>query len=66
MKDRISFYSLPYAGIRSYYELIDASAAYGLTRLEAFGFMELNKPDVEAARTIRRYADKKGVPPPYQ
>lgn len=61
MKDRISFYSLPYAGIRSFYELIDASAANGLTQLEAFGFMELAKPDLEAARAIRRYADEKGV-----
>lgn len=61
MKDRICFYSLPYAGIRSFYELIDASAAHGLTRLEAFGFMELAKPDEEAARAIRRYADEKGV-----
>ena len=61
MKDRISFYSLPYAGIRSFFALIDASAAHGLTRLEAFGFMELAKPDEEAARAIRRYADEKGV-----
>ena len=61
MNSRISFYSLPYAGIRSFYELIDASVAHGLTRLEAFGFMELGQPDVEAARAIRRYADEKGV-----
>ena len=61
MKKRICFYSLPYPSIRSYYELIDASAAHGLTRLEAFGFMELAQPDVEAARAIRRYAEEKGV-----
>ena len=61
MNHRVCFYSLPYPGIRSYYELIDASAAYGLTRLEAFGFMELKEADLEAARAIRRYADEKGV-----
>lgn len=61
MKDRICFYALPYPEIRSYFALIDASVAHGLTKLEAFGFMELREPDLEAARAIRRYADEKGV-----
>lgn len=61
MKEKISFYSIPYPRIKSYYDLIDATAEHGLDYMEAYCFFELAEPDAEAAKKIREYADKKGV-----
>lgn len=61
MNEKLCFYSLPFPYIKSYYELIDLAAEYGLNAVEGFGFMEFEKPDLEAAKMIREYADKKNV-----
>ena len=61
MNERIAFYAVPFSGIKSYYELIDITAEYGAKALEGFCRFELETPNVEAAKRIREYADKKGV-----
>lgn len=61
MNKKLCFYSNPFPRIRSYYDMIDAAAEYGLNAVEGFGFMEFEKPDFEAAKRIREYADKKNV-----
>lgn len=60
-RDAVCFFSRPYAGLESYYAMIDACTDFGITQLEGFNFMEFSEPNEEAAREIRRYADEKGV-----
>ena len=59
MNSRVCFYSRPFPGIHSYYALIDASVAHGLTKLEAFGFMELSQPIYDAfPEELRKLAER--------
>ena len=39
--------------------MIDLAVEYGINAVEDYGFMEFEKPDLEAAKKIREYADKK-------
>ena len=59
--DRICFYTPPYAYVKSYRTLIDCTAAHGLSYLEGFSHFELARPDLNAARAIKAYADEKHV-----
>lgn len=61
MDKKLSFYSRPFPSIKSYYDLIDAAAEYGLNAVEGFNFMEFETPDTEVAKKIKEYADKKNV-----
>ena len=61
MNTRIAFYARPFPGIRSWYDMVDESAKRGMTALEAFTNMDLETPDVEAAKKLRAYAEEKGV-----
>lgn len=61
MNQRIAFYGTPYPHVHSAYAMIDCAAANGMKVLEAFTKEELETPDLEAARKIRAYADKRGV-----
>ena len=61
MDKKLCFYTLPFPHIKSYYEMIDLAAEYGLNAVEGFCHMEFAKPDVEEAKKIKKYADKKGV-----
>lgn len=61
MNEKIAFYCVPFSSINSYYELIDVTAEYGAKALEGYCRFELETPDVENAKRIREYADKKGV-----
>lgn len=61
MNNKISFYTPPYPGISSYFELIDAAVAHGLTAVEGFCNFEFTDPDLDAAKRVRAYADAKGV-----
>lgn len=58
---KIAFYNRPFPRIKSYYDLIDITAEYGLPAFEGFNHMELTEPNAEQARRIREYADVKGV-----
>lgn len=61
MNQRIAFYSIPYPDIHSTYALIDCAAEYGMKVLELFTRYELETTDLEAAKKIRAYADKRGI-----
>ena len=61
MNEKICFYSRPFPRVKSYYDMIDLAAEYGLNAVEGYGFMEFEKPDLENAKRIREYADKKNV-----
>lgn len=61
MNKKMCFYSQPFPRIKSYYEMIDLASEYGLNAVEGFCFMEFEKPDLEKAKKIREYADKKNV-----
>ena len=58
---KIALYYIPTPDIRSFYDMIDFAAAHGLPAVEGFNHMELTEPDVEAARRIRAYAEKRGI-----
>ena len=58
---KIAFYNIPFPRIRSYYDMIDLAAEYGLPAIEGFTHMELSTPDIEQAKRIREYADNKGI-----
>lgn len=61
MNKKMCFYSLPFPHVKSYYEMIDLAAEYGLNAVEGYGFLEFDEPDIEVAKKIREYADKKNV-----
>ena len=61
MNKKIAIYSAPYPGLESYCDMIDFAAEVGVNALEGFCHFELSSPDIEAAKRIRDYADKKNV-----
>jgi len=61
MKSQIALYANPDPRIKTFYELIDFALDHGITCVEGYTHLGLEEPDVEEARRIREYADKKGV-----
>ena len=61
MSNKLCFYTKPFPGIKSYYDMIDAAAEYQLYAVEGLNHFELEIPDIEEAKKIREYADKKHV-----
>lgn len=61
MQNQIGFFTRPYAHVRNYFDMIDETVAHGLQVVEGFNECDFAKPDLEAARRIRDYADEKGV-----
>lgn len=61
MKNKICFYTSPYPRVQSFFDLIDCTVEHGLTHLEGFCHFELELPDINAAKEIKKYADTKGV-----
>lgn len=58
---KICFYSPPFPRVKSYYDMIDIAAQYGLNAFEGLSIMEFAQPDIEEAKKIREYADSKNV-----
>lgn len=58
---KMCFYTAPYPGVKSYYDMIDAAAEHELGAVEGFCMFEFKTPDIEAAKKIREYADSKNV-----
>lgn len=58
---KIALYYIPTPEVRSFYDMIDFAADHGLPGVEGFNHLELTEPDVEAAKKIRAYAEKRGV-----
>ncbi len=61
MNNRIAFYTPPFLGIESYFQMIDAAEKYGLSAVELLSIFELATPDIENAKKIKEYADKKNI-----
>ena len=60
MNSKISLYSTPFSSVKSYFEMVDIAAEYGLN-LETINSFELKEPDLEFAKKLRKYADEKNV-----
>ncbi|MBE6965646.1 MAG: sugar phosphate isomerase/epimerase [Ruminococcaceae bacterium] len=61
MDSKLCLYWPPHPGVKSYYDMIDASVAYGFSHLEGFSNLDFSTPDTENAKRIREYADSKGI-----
>ena len=61
MKNKISFYAPPFPRIKSYYDMIDVSAEFGFSHVEALNIFEFEKPDIEVAKKLKAYADSKNI-----
>lgn len=60
MKTRICIYVPPFPQIASYYDMVNLAAEYGLN-VEIINTYELATPDIEFAKRLREYAEKKDV-----
>lgn len=60
MNSKISLYTTPFSSVKSYFEMVDIAAEYGLN-LETINSFELKEPDLEFAKKLRKYADEKNV-----
>lgn len=58
---KLCFYTPPFPRIKSYYEIIDVAAEYGLNAVEGFCCFELANPDKDAAKRIKEYAENKNI-----
>lgn len=61
MNEKICFYSPVHPDVKTYFEMIDLSAQYGLNAIEGLSGFDLNQPDKEHAKRIREYADSKNI-----
>lgn len=61
MDSKLCLYAYPFYAIDSYYTMIDLAAELGLKGVEIFSALEFAAPDVEQAKRIRDYADRKGI-----
>ncbi len=61
MTKKMCFYTPPYPGIKSYYDMIDTAVKYNLNAVEGFCFFEFQNPDIEEAKKIKEYADSKNI-----
>ena len=61
MNKKLCFYTPPFPRVKSYYDMIDVAAEYGLTAVEGFSCYEFETPDENAAMKIREYADSKNI-----
>lgn len=61
MNKKICFYTPPFPRVQSQYDLIDIATEYGLPGVEGFCNFEFTLPDIEEAKKIRDYADKKNI-----
>ncbi len=61
MNNKLCFYTTPFPRIKSYYDMIDISAEFGLSYLEAFSMWEFLGKDIETAKKVKAYADSKNI-----
>jgi len=61
MKEKICFYTPPFPRVKTYCDMVDVSAEFGLKYIEGFCALDLATPDIETAKRIRKYADSKGI-----
>jgi len=61
LKSKVIFYSSPFPYIKSYKQMIDCAIQHGLSAVEGFCHLDLETPDINAAKKIREYADSKNI-----
>ncbi len=61
MKSRACIYTSPIKGLKTYLDVIDVAVEFGLENVETINSYELREPNVEFAKQMHEYADKKGV-----
>ncbi len=61
MNQRICLYVPPLREINSYYQFIDFAVENNIKYIETINQYELAKPNIDEAKKLKLYADKKGV-----
>ena len=61
MNEKVCFYWPPYPKIKSYFDMIDVAEKYRMSAIEGFSIFEFQNPDIEQAKKIREYADRKNI-----
>lgn len=61
MNDKIIFYSKPFPSVKSYKQMIDCAAEYGILAVECLNKFEFETPDISVAKELKSYADGKGI-----
>ena len=61
MNSKIIFYSRPFPYVKTYKQMIDCALSHGLTAVEGFCQFDLETPDTDKAKEIKKYADSKNV-----
>ena len=61
MHPKITLYARPRAGMTSWFEMVDYCVEKGIKNLETLSVMELSAPDVEFAKKLKDYCDKKDI-----
>ena len=61
MHPKITLYARPRAGMTSWFEMVDYCVEKGIQNLETLSVMELSAPDVEFAKKLKDYCDKKDI-----
>ncbi len=59
--DKIVLYTPPFFEINSYFEMVDLAVKYGIKNLETINALELSTPDLDFAKSLKKYADDKGI-----
>ena len=60
-KHKFCLYMPPVSTISSYKEMVDYAAGHGIQALETLNILDLSSPDLQAARELKAYAEKKGI-----
>lgn len=61
MNEKICFYTPPFPRVKTYFDMVDVSAEYGLKYIEGFSMLDFAVPDTETAKKIKDYANSKGI-----
>lgn len=59
--NRFCLYMPPLSSIRSYKEMVDFAVKHGIQKLETLNMLDLSTPDPEIAKSLKAYADEKGI-----
>lgn len=58
---KLCLFTTPFSKVKSYYDMIDIASEYGINAVEGFCAMDFSTPDIENAKKIREYAERKNV-----
>ena len=61
MNKNLCLYMPPFPAVKSYYEMVDIAAEFGLKHIEVLNYFEFETPNREFAVKLKEYADKKEI-----